>query len=165
MSRPIQFMPDPCLRRTFMAGEELRVGSLVEFRQDPNDRRLWKLYCHSTPGGDHLALIVGESTPGQEWVEEGEQAYVVQYFGPMLAKVILRAGEKVFSGTYRDGTGHGTPLVSAGSEGCVVAESRFVSAARYVGYSCEDVDLTDSGEDRIIQVRMEYYNGAVAVAG
>lgn len=159
-------MPDPCLRKMFPAGEELRVGSLVEFRRDPNDRRQWKLYAHSVPGGNHLNLFVGESTPGQEWVEEGEQAYVIQYFGRLPARVILRAGERVYAGSYRNGGTGGTDLVSAGDgTGALVAASRFVSYARSCGQAMEDVDLTESSEDQLIFMRSHIYEGKVAEVG
>jgi hypothetical protein len=166
MSRLLTCMPDPCLRRMFPAGEELRVGSLVEFRRDPNDRRQWKLYAHSVPGGNHLNLFVGESTPGQEWVEEGAQAYVVQYFGRMEVKAILRAGEKVSKGSYRHGGTGGLDLVSAGDgTGALLASTRFQSYGRSCGQSMEDVDLTESSEDQIITIRTHVYSGEVAEVG
>lgn len=159
-------MPDPCVRRTFTAGERLRVGALVEFRRDPNDRRQWKLYCHSTPGGKHLNLFVAEDQPGQEWVEEGEQAYVIQYFGRLPARVILRAGERVWGGSYRNGGTGGTDLVSAGDgTGALVAASRFVSYWGSCGQATEDVDLTESEDDQIITIRTNIYTGEVAEAG
>ena len=160
-------MPDPCIRRMFPAGERLRVGALVEFRRDPNDRRQWKLFNHSVPGGKHLNLFVGEHTPGAEWVEPGEQAYVVQYIGRLPARVILRAGERVWGGTYQSGGTGGTELTSAGDgTGALVAASRFVSYWGSCGQATEDVDLTNSLEDQLITIRTHIYSGeTIAVAG
>ena len=165
MSRPYHRHPQPYIHRFARAGERLRVGALVEYRPDPTDRRHWLLFTHSQPGGDHQNLFVAPDR-GLEYVEEGDDALVIQIFGACEFPAILRRGEKVNRGQYELGMKYGSPLVSAGDgTGALVHGSRFVNAARVCGTATEDLDLTDAEEDGIVVMRTQIYIGEIAVAG
>ena len=158
-------MPQPFLYREWVAGERLRVGGLVEYRADPTNRLHWKLYHPLQPGGDHQNLFVAPNKE-LEFVEEGDLALVVQFFGPCEFPAILRKGERVYRGDYERGMTLGTSLVSAGDgTGALVPESRFISTARVCGTANQDMDLTDAEEDGIVMLRTCLFNGKIAVAG
>lgn len=141
------------------------MGGLVEFRQDPADKRLWKLYHPLQPGGNHQNMFVAPDR-GLEYIEAGEQALYCQFFGEMEFHAVLRKGEQVFGGQYERGMRYGTPLVSAGDgSGSLIPASRFVNAARVAGTSVLSVDGTEWEADQLVLIRTSIYAGAIAEAG
>jgi hypothetical protein len=161
----LHLMPEPFLNRFAIAGERLRVGGLCEFRKDPEDRRQWKLHHPIQPGGNHHNMFVAPDR-GLEFIEAGEQALYVQFFGVWEFPAILRKGEKVSGGDFERGMTFGSPLVSAGDgTGALVHGSRFVNAARICGTATEDLDLTDADADQIVRIRTQVFQGRIAEAG
>lgn len=166
MSTPYYRLPQAFLNRIAIAGERLRVGGLVEFRRDPEDKRVWKLYHPLQPGGNHQNMFVAPDR-GLEYYEVGEQALYCQFFGEVQFHAVLRRGEKVSGGQHERGRmRYGSPLVSAGDgTGALVHGSRFVNAARICGTAVEDLDLSDAEEDQLVLIRTSIYRGEIAVAG
>lgn len=165
MARPMYRMPQPFIHREWVAGERLRVGGLVEYRRDPEDRRHWKLYHPLQPGGDHQNLFVAPNK-GLEFVEEGDLALVTQFFGPCEFPAILRKGERVYRGDYERGMTLGSSLASAGDgTGALLVADRFVSVPRLCGTAAQNLNLIGADDDQIVLIRTCIFNGEIAVAG